>query len=209
LLRSITRLVVDLVNLVVLGVSAFAATNIDDIFLLMLFFSSSNLAARHVVAGQYAGFGLLVGISAVGSLVSLVVPSKIIGLLGLVPIAIGVKKLFDIRKPPKGEGIRVQGLQTEKGRQSYLSVSRVATVTFADGSDNIGVYVPLFASHGTSVEITTLIAAFLVMTGVWCAMGHYVVNHRFLARQLREFGHLIFPFVLIVIGISVLAETLF
>ena len=200
---------VDLVNLVVLGVSAFAATNIDDIFLLVLFFSSSDLAARHVVAGQYAGFGLLVGISAAGSLVSLVVPSKIIGLLGLVPIAIGVKKLLDIRKPQKGNGIHVQGLQSKKGRQSYLSVTRVATVTFTDGSDNIGVYVPLFASHGTSVEITTLIAAFLVMTGVWCAVGHYAVNHGFLARQLRRFGHLIFPCVLIGIGISVLAEGFF
>jgi cadmium resistance protein CadD (predicted permease) len=202
-------LTVDPVNLVVLGVSAFAATNIDDIFLLMLFFSSSNLTGRHVVAGQYAGFGLLVGISAVGSLVSLVVPSRIIGLLGLVPIAIGVKKLFDIRESPKGDGMHVQGLQTEKGRQSYLSVSRVATVTFADGSDNIGVYVPLFASHGTSVEITALIAAFLVMTGVWCAAGYYAVNHGSLARQLRRFGHLVFPFVLIGIGISVLAEAIF
>ena len=200
---------VDLISLVVLGVAAFAATNIDDIFLLMMFFSSSNLAARHVVAGQYAGFVLLLGISAVGSLANLVVPSKIIGLLGLVPIAIGVKKLFDIRTSPKSDGIQVQGLQTKKGSRSYRSVSRVAAVTFTHGSDNIGVYVPLFATHGTSVEITTLIAASLVMTGVWCVAGHYAVNHSFLARQLRRFGHLVFPFVLIVIGISVLAEAFF
>ncbi len=195
----------DLVSLVALGVAAFAATNIDDIFLLMVFFSSSNLAARHVVAGQYAGFGLLVGIGAVGSLVGLVVPSRIIGLLGLGPIAIGVKKLFDLRAPPKGDGVQVQDLRTKKGKGSYLSVSRVAAVTFTDGSDNIGVYVPLFASHGTSVETSTLIAAFLVMTGAWCAVGYYASKHGWLARQLRRFGHLAFPFVLIGIGISVLA----
>ena len=200
---------VDLVGLVVLGVAAFAATNIDDIFLLMMFFSSSNLASRHVVEGQYVGLGLLVGISTVGSLLGLVVPSKIVGLLGLVPIAIGVKKLFDLRTPPKGDGIQVQVLQTKKGNRSYFSVSKVATVTFTDGSDNIGVYVPLFASHGTSVEITTLIAAFLVMTGIWCAIGYYAVNHGFLARQLRRFGQLVFPFVLIGIGITVLVEAFF
>ncbi len=200
---------VDIVNLAVLGIAAFVATNIDDIFLLTLFFSSPNLAARHVVVGQYAGFALLVGISAVGSLVNLIVPSKIIGLLGLVPIAIGVKKLLDLRKPLKGEVEQPQRLQSKKGRQSYSSVSKVATVTFADGSDNIGVYVPLFASHGTSIEITTLIAAFLVMTGVWCSVGHYAVNHGFLARQFRRFGHLVFPFVLIGIGASILLGALF
>ncbi len=200
---------VDLVSLVVVGVAAFAATNIDDIFLLMVFFSSSNLAARHVVAGQYAGFGLLVGISAVGSLVGLVVPSGVVGLLGLFPIAIGVKKLFGIRTGQKEDGVHVQGLQSKKGKGSYSSVSRVATVTFADGSDDIGVFVPLFATHGTGIEISTLIAAFLVMTGAWCAVGYYVAKHGWLARQLRRFGHLVFPFVLIVIGISVLVGAFF
>ncbi len=200
---------VDLVSLVVLGVAAFAATNIDDIFLLMVFFSSSNLAARHVVAGQYAGFGLLVGIGAVGSLVGLVVPSRVVGLLGLLPIAIGVKKLFEIGTRQKEDGVQVQGLQSKKGQWSYISVSRVAAVTFADGSDDIGVFVPLFATHGTGVEISTLIAAFLVMTGAWCAVGYYATKHGWLARQLRKFGHLVFPFVLIGIGISVLVGAFF
>ncbi len=200
---------VDLVSLVVLGVAAFAATNIDDIFLLMVFFSSSNLAARHVVAGQYVGFGLLVGIGAVSSLVGLVVPSRIVGLLGLFPIAIGVKKLFDIRTRPKEDGVHVEGLQNKKGKWSYISVSRVATVTFADGSDDIGVFVPLFATHGTGVEISTLTAAFLLMTGAWCAVGYYAAKHGWLAKQLRRFGHLVFPFVLIGIGISVLVGAVF
>ena len=200
---------VDIGSLAVLGVAAFAATNIDDIFLLMIFFSSSNLAARHVVAGQYVGFGLLVGISALGSLVSLVLPPKIIGVLGIVPILIGVKKLFDTRTRSEGDGVQVQVLQTKKGKPSYPFFSKVATVTFASGSDNIGVYVPLFASHGTSVEISTLTSTFLGMTGVWCAVGYYAVNHEFIARRLRRFGHLVFPFVLIGIGISVLAGALF
>src|SRR5712692_6070127 len=88
---------IDPVSLVLLGIVAFAATNIDDIFLLMMFFSSSSLGARHVVIGQYLGLGLLVAISAVASLLSLVVPSRIIALLGLVPIFIGVKKFFELR----------------------------------------------------------------------------------------------------------------
>ena len=81
-------------GLVAIGVSAFAATNIDDIFVLMLFFSSSSFPVRHVILGQYLRIGLLIAISVVGSLIALVVPTYVIGLMGVVPIAIGVKNLL-------------------------------------------------------------------------------------------------------------------
>jgi cadmium resistance protein CadD (predicted permease) len=54
------------------------------------------------VIGQYLGIGLLVAISTLGSLLALVVPQYIIGLLGLVPIAIGVIRLVQLRKHDKG-----------------------------------------------------------------------------------------------------------
>ena len=88
----------DILTLVTIGISAFVATNIDDIFILMIFFSTSSFSfpVRQVVLGQYIGIGLLVAISALGSFIPLVVPLQIIALLGLVPIAIGVKKLIQV-----------------------------------------------------------------------------------------------------------------
>jgi cadmium resistance protein CadD (predicted permease) len=91
----------DLFSLVGIEISAFVATNIDDVFVLMLFFSS-NFQKSHIVIGQYLGIGLLVAISTLGSLLALVVPQYIIGLLGLVPIAIGVIRLVQLRKHDKG-----------------------------------------------------------------------------------------------------------
>ena len=197
-------LAVDIIGLVVIGVVAFAATNVDDIFLLMMFFSSSSIVASNVVAGQYAGIGLLMAISVLGSLITLVVPSSFIALLGFGPIAIGIKKLYGRFRHQQSGEIQTKILN-RNGRAIFISVSKVAAVTFADGSDNIGVYVPLFASHGATTEIITLVAIVMVMSGLWCAMGHYVVNHSFLERNIRRFGDLVFPFVLIAIGISVLA----
>jgi cadmium resistance protein CadD (predicted permease) len=83
----------------VVGISAFVATNIDNIFLLMMFFSSSYSSSmtfplRQIVLGQYLGISLLIAISALGSLNALVVPPYFIGLLGIVPIAIGSKRLL-------------------------------------------------------------------------------------------------------------------
>ena len=91
----------DVPGLIAIGVAAFAAANIDDIFVLMMFFSYSSssmtFAVKQVVLGQYIGIGLLVAISALGSFISLAVPMYIIALLGIVPIVIGVKKLVMFR----------------------------------------------------------------------------------------------------------------
>jgi cadmium resistance protein CadD (predicted permease) len=93
----------ELISLIGIEVTAFVATNIDDIVVLMIFFSSSNFQAPHVVIEQYLGIGSLVAIGALGSLIALVVPSYIIGLMGLVPIAIGIKELLERRNKNKVE----------------------------------------------------------------------------------------------------------
>ena len=63
---------------VVAGGLSFAATNIDDIFILVLFFSQTGAVFHggHVVVGQYLGFAALVALSVLGSLGVLVVPEE-------------------------------------------------------------------------------------------------------------------------------------
>jgi len=84
----------DFFSLIGIGVSAFVATNIDDIFVLMIFFSNCNFQKGQVVVGQCLGIGLLIVISALGSFLALVMPQYIIGLMGLVPISIGIIRLI-------------------------------------------------------------------------------------------------------------------
>jgi len=80
------------------GVTAFVATNIDDMFILVIFFSKRNIPSSQIIIGQYAGMGLLIGVSLVGSLISLVIPHNLIGLIGLIPTAIGIKELGELRR---------------------------------------------------------------------------------------------------------------
>jgi cadmium resistance protein CadD (predicted permease) len=86
-----------IISLIGIGAAAFVATNIDDIVVLIVFFSSLTFTVRNIVIGQFLGIGSLVAISALGSLLALVVSSYIIGLMGLLPIAIGIKELLEIR----------------------------------------------------------------------------------------------------------------
>jgi cadmium resistance protein CadD (predicted permease) len=161
---------IDTLGLVAIGVIAFVATNIDDIFVLMMFFSSLTFPVRQVVLGQYIGIGLLIAISVLGSLIALVVPTYIIGLMGIIPIAIGIKNLVEIRKKNKSASRQV--VQDKKNRSS-LSFLAVAAVTFSNGGDNIGVYVPLFSKYNIVSQIATLTAVFIAMTAVWCVTSYF------------------------------------
>lgn len=196
---------IDILGLVTIGVAAFVATNIDDIFVLMMFFSSLTFPVRQVVLGQFIGIGLLIAISALGSLISLVVPTYIIGLMGIIPIIIGIKNLVEIRK--KNKSPSRQAVQNKKKNRSYFSFLSVAAITFSNGGDNIGVYVPLFSKYNTVSQITTLTAVFIAMTAVWCISSYYFMNHPLVASKIRHIGNIILPFVLIGLGIYILTES--
>src|SRR5215204_2989182 len=184
---------IDILGLFAIGVAAFVATNIDDIFVLMMFFSSLAYPVRKVVLGQYIGIGLLIAISALGSLFSLVVPTYIIGLMGIIPIVIGVKNLIEIRKKDK---LPPRQVVQDKKNKSYLSFLSVAAVTFSNGGDNIGVYIPLFSKYNSVSQITTVTVVFIAMTTVWCIVSYYFMNHPLVASRIRHVGNIVLPFVL-------------
>src|SRR3984957_38468 len=125
-----------------LAVALFASTNVDDIFVLIGFFADPKFRTRDIVLGQYAGIAALFGVSLVASLLSLVIPRPYLGLLGIVAILIGAKKVVDFyRKRDKGQTT----LERHSKTSAYGRSATVALVTMANGGDNIGIYAPSFA----------------------------------------------------------------
>ena len=112
--------------------SAFVATNIDDIFVLMIFFSSLTFPVRQVILGQFIGISLLVGLSALGSFMSLIIPIYIIGLLGIVPIVIGVQKILSLKLKSQAHSRQI----VEDRRDNNLAFAEVAGVTFSNGGEH-------------------------------------------------------------------------
>jgi len=196
-------MMIDFFSLVGIGVSAFVATNIDDIFVLMLFFSASNFHSGQVVVGQYLGIGLLIVIGSLGSLLASVIPQYIIGLLGLVPISIGIIRLVQMRK--HDNSVSKQSNQVSKW--SHLPILTVATVTFSNGGDNIGIYTPLFAKYSSAGEVFFISIIFMIMTGFWCLAAYYLVRHPMVASRIRKTGRIVSPCVLIGLGIFILVTS--
>jgi cadmium resistance protein CadD (predicted permease) len=153
-----------------------------------------------VVIGQYLGIIALVAFSVVVSLVSVVVAPEYVGLLGLLPILIGAKKLFDLRPADDGDG-RVESAAHARFGETLA----VAAVTIANGGDNIGVYTPVFATSAPA-EIGIFVGVFMVMVGGWLLFAHWLVHHPSLGSPIRRHGHRMVPFVLIAIGVMVLQD---
>ena len=194
------------------AVIIFAATNIDDLFILLLFFSQINhsFLRRHIIIGQYLGFIALVLISLIGFLVSFIIPSVWIGFLGLVPIFIGVYKLFN----PEQRGVATKNKKNIKQPATPPSLFSsllnpktytVASITFANGGDNIGVYTPLFANSDLP-RLAIIIAIFLVLVAVWCFVGYRLTRRPKIGQAFSRWGHIFVPFVLISLGIYIIIE---
>jgi cadmium resistance protein CadD (predicted permease) len=190
---------------ILLAIVAFAATNIDNLFVLLAFFAEAD-DKRPVVSGQYLGSMALVALACGLASLMLKVPHAYVGLVGIMPIVIGIGKLLQAARTQSAQGSdeSLSGSETLSTPRAASSIWTVAVVAIANGSDNLSAYVPLFAGRPTQ-DAVAIIAVFLVMIGLWCGLANWLVSHRLIGKPISRYGHLLLPWVLILIGISVIA----
>ncbi len=201
--------------------TAFSATNLDDIFILTLLFSrlDRQLRAVHVVGGQLIGFSLLVLVSLSAYLGRDLVPLPWVGLLGLLPISLGVSALLESWTGQGSAGDSEAEPQAVLPLPSpaalpwaalagdfWAPLGAVAVLTMANGSDNIGVYLPLFA-RASAAEVGVTLITFAVGLGLWCLLAWQLTQVPGVARGLRQQAGWLVPLVLIALGGVVLADS--
>jgi cadmium resistance protein CadD (predicted permease) len=184
-----------------LAIALFASTNVDDMFVLVGFFADPKFRPKDIVTGQYAGITALFALALLGSLLALVVSRAYIGLLGVVAIALGAKRLFNPYRNREATESPLEHADT--GR--HTRVATVAFLTLANGADNIGIYMPAFAIR-SPYEIGMFAVIFAVMTGLWCFFAHWLVHHPTFGKPIRRYGQRVAPLVLIAIGVSILYD---
>jgi cadmium resistance protein CadD (predicted permease) len=187
----------NVVTTLVGAVTVFAATNVDDIVLLSVFFADPQTRLWSIVLGQFVGISVLVLVSAAAGMAAVALPTGWTSLLGVVPLLLGVYKgiaLYRARGRKEDEEERVS---TDRSQALV-----VAGVTIANGGDNLGAYIPLFAADRRLIAIYA--AVFAVMTALWCVIGFKLVNNRIFGAELRRYGHVALPFVLVALGLYIL-----
>ena len=174
------------------SITTFAVTNIDDAFLLTFFFAR-RIPTRRIVAGQYVGFAAIVGISLIAMWGALAIPHRWIHSLGVLPLAIGIKRLLQARRTG-----------AEPSLASTESVASIALVTLSNGADNISVYVPFFVIGRSKLWLILIVYAALV--ALWCFAGRWLGSHSLILRSADQWGHWAVALVFVGLGIYVLSS---
>jgi cadmium resistance protein CadD (predicted permease) len=135
----------------------------------------------------------------------MLLPRPWIGLLGIVPIAIGISRLLNPdteEETGEAEPQSIPLLGSILSPQTYS----VAAVTFANGGDNVGIYMPLFASSNWQ-SLVVILGVFFLMVGVWCYTAHQLTKVPAIAETLTRYGNPLVPFVLIGLGSLILIDS--
>lgn len=186
------------------AIGLFIATNIDDIIVLSLFFARGagrrGTTAR-ILVGQYLGFIGILGASVLVALgAGAFLPPEVIPYFGLIPLGLGLWAAWQAwrnRGADDDDEAKVEG--------KTVGVWTVAGVTFANGGDNIGVYVPVFLSVGPAAVVAYCIV-FLALVAALVGLGKFVATRRPIAELLERWEHILFPIVLIGLGIFILVS---
>jgi cadmium resistance protein CadD (predicted permease) len=189
--------VAHLVGVVVTAIGAFVGTNIDDFVVLLLFalgMSMDGIRRWQIVSGQYLGFCALLVISGVGAVALRTVAERWVGLLAIIPLALGLR------------GFVRAGRGLDSSTSAPVLAGNVATVTIvtiANGGDNVSVYVLLFRQLDLASAIVTVLV-FLILLGGLCAAALAVARQARLVPGIVRWSQWLTPFVFIIIGLLVL-----
>ena len=193
-----------IVSSILQAIGLFMATNIDDIVILSLFFGRGQGqpgTTRRILAGQYLGFlGILGAAVAAAFGAQVLLPEAILPYFGLIPLGLGLWAAW--------QAWRNRGQDDDDEAQlegKRVSVWTVAAVTFANGGDNIGVYVPVFVSVSWSAVLAYCIV-FLLLVAALVFLAKWISSRKPIAEALERWEHILFPAVLIGLGIVILVS---
>lgn len=181
----------------------FAGTNVDDVVVLALLSASSRASRRpqrwEIWAGQYAGFGVLAGLSLLAARGLTLLPQRWLWLLALVPLGLGIANLVAaLRSRRHGE---------QPKPPSAGGMLGVAALTMVGGGDDLAAFTPFFAATGTA-QVAVTIVVFAACVALWCLAGALLARHKRVTEAVTRYGHWILPVTFILIGLYVLNETL-
>ena len=188
---------------IVTSIILYSGTAVDLLIILMLFFAKrkSRKDIINIYLGQFLGSVSLILLSLLFAFVLDYIPSKeILGLLGLIPIFLGLKVL--LLGDSDGEAIAKEGLRKDNKNLIFL----VAMITFAScGADNIGVFVPYFITLNLANLIVALLT-FLVMIYLLVFSAQKLAQVPSVGETLEKYSRWFVAVVYLGLGIYILIE---
>ncbi len=191
---------------IISAIGVYISTSIDFLIILIILFAqlSQNKQKWHIYAGQYLGTGLLVGASLVAAYVVNFVPEPwMVGLLGLIPIYLGIRFAIVGEGEEEEEEEIIERLEQSKANQLFWTVT---LLTIASGGDNLGIYIPYFASLDWSQTLVALLV-FAIGIIVFCELSRVLSSIPLISETIEKYQRIIVPLVFIPLGLYIMYES--
>lgn len=191
---------------IISAIGVYISTSIDYLIILITLFAqlSQNKQKWHIYAGQYLGTGLLVGASLVAAYVVNFVPEAwMVGLLGLIPIYLGIRFAIVGEGEEEEEEEIIERLEQSKSNQLFWTVT---LLTIASGGDNLGIYIPYFASLDWSQTLVALLV-FAIGIIIFCELSRVLSSIPLISDTIEKYERIIVPLVFIPLGLYIMYES--
>ena len=190
---------------IISAIGVYISTSIDYLIILIILFAQLSQSKQkwHIYAGQYLGTGLLVGASLVAAYVVNFVPEEwMVGLLGLIPIYLGIRFAIVGEGDEEEEEEIIERLEQSKANQLFWTVT---LLTIASGGDNLGIYIPYFASLDWSQTLVALLV-FVIGIIILCEISRVLSSIPLIFETIEKYERIIVPLVFILLGLYIMYE---
>ena len=191
---------------IISAIGVYISTSIDYLIVLIILFAqlSQNKQKWHIYAGQYLGTGLLVGVSLVAAYVVNFVPEAwMVGLLGLIPIYLGIRFAIVGEGEEEEEEETIERLEQSKANQLFWTVT---LLTIASGGDNLSIYIPYFASLDWAQTLVALLV-FAIGVIIFCKLSQVLSSIPLISETIEKYERIIVPLVFIPLGLYIMYES--
>ena len=183
------------------AIAVYIATGIDYLIILILLFSQIKKGQmKHIWIGQYLGTVIILLVSLLAAYgVNLIPQQWIVGLLGLLPIYLGVRVWIKGGEDEDESNI-LSLFSSDRFNQLYLTVT---FIVLASSADDFAIYIPYFTTLN-AIEIPVVLLVFLIMVGVLCYVSYRLASVNYVSEKIEKYERWIVPIVFIGLGLYIM-----
>ena len=190
------------VETILASVVVFVATSVDELVVLTTIFAYAERrkAVGQVYVGQLISQAVLLTISLLAAFGIASISQKGIGLLGILPIVLGIRILLGGDEEDEAEEIA-----SRLGSRAGFTVA-VALIAIAGGSEELAVFTPFLGSLARPDLVVALVTLVLLVP-VWCRIAQRTASIRRIQGWITRYQRIFMPVVFIGLGAYVIVDS--
>jgi cadmium resistance protein CadD (predicted permease) len=193
---------IEAATIVAITAGAFIGTNLDNLALLVAFYSRYKPQSMIVTAAYISGMILIGLIFFVVGKGGDFIPIYYLGMLGIVPVILGVIGLLNLFRTEQND--KPTGLAIEASQSAIFFA--VFMTQLSNSADSIITF-SVFLADSTNHTDFLIVLTFLAMMGLFASLAYYSLKHRRFSEILDRYGRYVTPFILIFVGLYILSDT--